>query len=149
MTLVLDASAAAKLVVEEWGSREMRALVDAEANRIGGGMMAPELILAEVGNVLWRYVSRGELPGSDAAEGLRWLPSIFRRLEPLASLAGPALHLSMTRDHPIYDCFYVELATREAAPLVTADRRLANRFRDLPAGIILLGADHPGAPSSA
>lgn len=31
----------------------------------------------------------------------------------------------LRHDHPIYDCFYLALALKEDAPLVTADRKLA------------------------
>ncbi len=53
---------------------------------------------------------------------------MFTRLVPLQALQDQALDVALRRDHPAYDCFYVALATREAAPLLTADRRLARRF---------------------
>jgi predicted nucleic acid-binding protein len=30
----------------------------------------------------------------------------------------------MELDHPVYDCFYLALAERERAPLISADKRL-------------------------
>jgi predicted nucleic acid-binding protein len=43
-------------------------------------------------------------------------------------LRDQALDLAPRRDHPAYDRFHVALAMREAGPLPTADRRLAQRF---------------------
>jgi predicted nucleic acid-binding protein len=43
-------------------------------------------------------------------------------------LQDQALDLALRRGHPVYDCFYVALAMRKAVPLLTADRRLAQRF---------------------
>jgi predicted nucleic acid-binding protein len=43
---------------------------------------------------------------------------------PVADLYEDALRLAIDLDHPIYDCFYVALAMRNQAPLVTADRKL-------------------------
>jgi predicted nucleic acid-binding protein len=60
------------------------------------------------------------------------------RLVPTAPLRARALDLALRRDHPVYDCLYVALAQREGLPLLTADRRLAERFRD-DAAVRLLG----------
>ena len=56
------------------------------------------------------------------------VPAFFTSIVDLRPLAAAALDLALRRDHPAYDCFYVALAMREAAPLATADRRLAERF---------------------
>ena len=56
---------------------------------------------------------------------IAWL---FTRLVPLRALQDQALDLALRSGHPVYDCFYVALAMREAVPLLTADRRLAQRF---------------------
>ena len=56
------------------------------------------------------------------------MAGLFTRLVPLQELQDQALDLALRRDHPAYDCFYVALAERKAAPLLTADRRLAQRF---------------------
>ena len=59
------------------------------------------------------------------------LPRLRRLIDPLVplrELESQALDLALRRDHPAYDSFYVALAMREAAPLATADRRLAERF---------------------
>ncbi|MBD0273605.1 MAG: type II toxin-antitoxin system VapC family toxin [Acetobacteraceae bacterium] len=53
---------------------------------------------------------------------------MFTRLAPLRALQNQGSDLALRRDHPVYGCFYVALAVREAAPLLTADRRLAERF---------------------
>ena len=51
-------------------------------------------------------------------------------LLPFAALAldeelrGRALAIAVDLNHPIYDCFYLALAEREHAPLISADKRL-------------------------
>ncbi|MGD9512257.1 MAG: VapC toxin family PIN domain ribonuclease, partial [Geminicoccaceae bacterium] len=42
-------------------------------------------------------------------------------------LAAAAARIARILDHPVYGCFYLALAEREAAPVVTADDRLAGR----------------------
>jgi len=122
LILVLDASAAVKLVTAEADSAAVRRTVGETP------VAAPELVLAEVGSALWKKVRLGAITAAEAREAMAGLPGLFTRLVPLEHLQGLALDIALRRDHPVYDCFYVALALREAAPLLTADRRLAQRF---------------------
>ena len=119
MTLVVDASVAAKWVLPEPRSAQAVALRTEDAD-----LIAPSLVLAEIGNALWKSVARGDLPTADVGDALRAVAGHFSRLAPLEDLAASALDLSVTLNHPIYDCFYIVLAERERAALVTADNRL-------------------------
>jgi predicted nucleic acid-binding protein len=42
----------------------------------------------------------------------------------MAELAARATEIAIALKHPIYDCFYLALAERERAPLISADKRL-------------------------
>jgi len=55
---------------------------------------------------------------------LAQLSGLFDELVQLRPLAVPALTIAHDLDHPIYDCFYLALAERERAPLISADKRL-------------------------
>lgn len=61
-------------------------------------------------------------------EAAKGIGPMFTHLVPLQALQDQAHSLALRRDHSVYDCFYVALAMREGAPLLTADRRLAQRF---------------------
>ena len=54
--------------------------------------------------------------------GLVWQLA-FRREDGLR-LQAEALALACRLNHPVYDCLYLALARREAATLISADRRL-------------------------
>ncbi|MDO9707008.1 type II toxin-antitoxin system VapC family toxin [Paracraurococcus lichenis] len=123
MTLVVDASIVLKLYLDEAGSAEAEALLSRPLL-----FAAPELLLAEVGNAAWKAVRRGGMTRDQARDALRELSNGPIVLTPLAELAAAATDLALRRDHPVYDCFYVALAQREGAPLVTADARLASAF---------------------
>jgi predicted nucleic acid-binding protein len=123
---VIDASVAVKWLVEQDGSEEARALGGPSAV-----LIAPDLILAEIASALWKY-ARALMLAEDAAKAmLARAPSAFSRLVPLEELLASAFDLSLTVPHPIYDCFYLALARRERAPLVTADERLAAAAKSL------------------
>ncbi len=47
----------------------------------------------------------------------------------MIELANRALSLAIELQHPIYDCFYLALAQRENALLITADERLLSAAR--------------------
>lgn len=119
MKLVVDASVAVKwFAAEEW-TEESRRLLAAGVDR-----HAPDLILAETTNVLWKKARRGEIEAShgyfrEAAN----LPDVLvlHRSQDLF-VRGSTIALDL--DHPVYDCIYLACAEVEGAPLVTADRRL-------------------------
>ena len=119
MTLIVDASVAVKWVVDEPGSDKALALYADE-----GDLAAPTLILAEVGNALWKKYRKNLVTGPQLKLALESLPRFFEHLCDLPELAPRARELALRLDQPIYDCFYLALAERESAALVTADARL-------------------------
>lgn len=125
--MIVDASVAVKWVVEEEGSGAARRLAEQE-------MEAPDLLLIECANILWKKTVLGDLTLAEAAVALRELQSAPVSLAPSSHLLDVALALSSELRHPIYDCLYLALADRRKRPLVTADKRLASavRNRDLP-----------------
>lgn len=119
MTLVIDSSIAFKWVIPEAGSEKARALRTTDDH-----LIAPTLIMAEMGNALWKKTMRKEIGGSEAVAALRVALSHFAEFISLDDLRETALRLAIELRHPIYDCFYLALAQRERCALVTADRRL-------------------------
>ncbi len=120
--LVVDASIMVMLASGEPGSDEADRVVESAL------LAAPELILAETANALWRKARVGNTTPAQALEAAKRVGPMLTRLVPLRHLQDQALDLALRRDHPVCDCFYIALAMREAAPLLTADRRLAQRF---------------------
>jgi predicted nucleic acid-binding protein len=116
VTLVVDASVAVKWVLPEPGSDQAAALRLEEPD-----VIAPSLVVAEIGNALWKSVSRKDLSRSEALDALRIATALFSRLVGIEDLAADAMALATDGRHPIYDCFYLALARRENAVLVTAD----------------------------
>ncbi|WP_119422363.1 type II toxin-antitoxin system VapC family toxin [Desertibaculum subflavum] len=116
---VIDASIAFKFVFAEDGAEKARDL-----HRASAEIIAPDLVLAEVGNALWKQHRRGWVTGEELALLVRQLPMLFSELTPLPELFETAASISCALDHPIYDCFYLALAEQRSDLLVTADKRL-------------------------
>jgi predicted nucleic acid-binding protein len=120
MRWVVDASVAAKWLVPEPESAAADTLLDAE-------LLAPDLLYAEVANILWKKQTRGEVEPAVVNAGVRWLLQVPLQVHDGAALFADAVSLSQRLQHPAYDCFYLALAQSAEAPLVTADRRLFER----------------------
>jgi predicted nucleic acid-binding protein len=80
--------------------------------------------VSEIGNALWKAVRRREVAGSDAIPAYRLVLRAFNMLVPNDLLHERALALAIELNHPISDCFYLALAERERATLISADGRL-------------------------
>lgn len=126
MTLVVDASIAVKWVVTEAGTEQARALIGRDT------LVAPDLLIAEACNALWRLQASGRIPREQAVAAPAELVAAIDEFYPLAPLAGRSLEIALDIGHPVYDCVYLALAERLEARLVTADRRLAAAVAGMP-----------------
>lgn len=120
-TFVVDASVAVRWLVEMPGHEQARSLLTWQHH-----LIAPDLLVAEVGNVLAKLV-RGK--ALSRKEGREALDDFFRapvRLLPGADVAARAMDLAMECGQGFYDCLYLALAERERGAFVTADQRFVN-----------------------
>jgi predicted nucleic acid-binding protein len=121
--LVIDASIAVKWVVEEDGTPEALAL------RQKAKLLAPELLVAECANILWKKVKRGELLKDEALLAAGLLQAAEFELLPTRNLFETALRISIEIDHPAYDCVYLASAVENKCHFVTADERFLRKLR--------------------
>jgi predicted nucleic acid-binding protein len=139
--LVVDASVAVKWLVPESHADAARRILS-----LNHELLAPDLIWAEVGNVIWKKWRRGEVPGHTAGDLLQ----DFRRY-PVQTFASRALmsaawDLAERYSRSFYDSLYLALAASAECPLVTADLKLYNRLKASPFGERLVWVEN--TPSS-
>jgi len=119
-SLVVDSSVAVKWYLPEPGSDRA-----AELLKSGLRLLAPDLLIPEVGNVLWKR--RRELPAPEIEAIVGALTSAPPALlYPSSVLLQGALAIALARDRSVYDSLYLALAVSEGCPLITADERLGN-----------------------
>ncbi len=123
-TLVIDASVAVKWVVEEDGTAEALTL------RQRARLIAPDLLVAECANILWKKVRREELTRDEALLAARLLQSADVELLPTRSLLETATRIAIEVDHPAYDCLYLALAKENDCRFVTADERFLRKLNE-------------------
>jgi predicted nucleic acid-binding protein len=98
-------------------------------------LSAPDLLVAECANILWKKVRRGELSANEAVFAARLLDRAEIELIPARGLMETATKLAVALDHPAYDCLYLALAERSGRSLVTADARLLRKMEATPTGL--------------
>ena len=120
-TYVVDASVAAAAFFQEEHADAARSLLVS-----GCEMLAPDLIHAEVANVIWKRHRRREINEAEASQLLADLLSLPLQITPSAWLVAPALQLALRTRRTVYDCLYLALALASDAVFVTCDKRLVN-----------------------
>jgi predicted nucleic acid-binding protein len=121
--IVVDSSVAFKwFVAEPDVDAAMELLRDEQ-------LLAPDLIIPEVMNAVWKIVRRGVLSQSQIVEVEKRLPNCFSEIVPTRELAKMALDIAFELDHPVYDGFYIALAERAGTHLITADERLQRKVK--------------------
>ncbi len=127
-TCVVDACVAAKWVLPAAGE----GLLD-QANRLlerhvkrDLQLLAPALIEAEIGNVLWKAVRRKRIGQAQAENSLRRFTELGIQTIPTFELLDRAFRIAVDCDRSFYDSLYIALALATKTELITADERLVN-----------------------
>jgi len=124
--VIIDASVAFKLIVEEPQSEEAIGWIG-RAELIG-----PTLIHAEIANALWKRVRKGELAeDSEISSRLADLARYIRTVDE-TPLVPRALGLAIELAHPVYDCVYRALAEANDDELLTADGKFISAVAGTP-----------------
>ena len=127
-TFVVDASVAAKWLLPAAGEDLLDQANDLAARHVRRELLllAPDLIGAEIGNVLWKAVRRQRISRGEAENSLRRFTDLEIHLMPTPDLLLQALQVAVTCDRSFYDSLYVALALATKTELITADERLVN-----------------------
>ena len=122
---VVDASVVVKWFLLEDHTESARSLLNE-----GFTLFAPDLVRAEVGNVMWKRWRRGDVSAEAAEEALRHLGRLPLRIRTSRPLMATAWKVSEQFGRSFYDGLYVALAEWTDSALVTADRKLYNALRE-------------------
>ncbi len=125
---VVDANVAAKWLLPAAGESLLE-----QANRLLAlhvrrdlQLLAPDLIEAEIGNVLWKAVRRNRISQAGAEKSLRRFAALAIQIVPTSDLLEQALKIAVVCDRSFYDSLYVALTIATKTQLITADEHLAS-----------------------
>ena len=127
MEFVVDASVVVKWFLPESNSDKAEALLQ---RFISDGLVltAPDHLIAEVGNTLWkRSVRRKEISVAEAEASYSDFLSLQLPLEASSTIADQAFNLAVQENHSVYDTLYLALALERSCELITADKTFTNK----------------------
>jgi predicted nucleic acid-binding protein len=124
MMWVIDTSALIRLFVPDGPIPPQAETAFNLASSATDLILAPQLLLAEAGNVLLRKRRRGELSEQEMREILQAIQTLPIRLCEHGPLLLPACALAETHGLSVYDALYLALAEQHGARLVTSDEAL-------------------------
>jgi predicted nucleic acid-binding protein len=70
-------------------------------------LSAPDLLISECANIIWKKVRLGELSDAEAMVAIRLMISADIELVPAIQLAPRAVQLACLLGHSAYDCMYL------------------------------------------
>ncbi|MBB5517513.1 type II toxin-antitoxin system VapC family toxin [Amphiplicatus metriothermophilus] len=116
---VVDASVAVKWLVRQNLSEEAYLALERYE------LIAPSLILVEIGNALWKYHEAGQASREKLRAAMAGIEAMYFLSTPIdEKLTTAALEIAADIAHPLHDCYYLALSRAAGAPLITADKRL-------------------------
>lgn len=126
--VVVDSSVVIKWFVVEPYSVEARSILDRyQAGELD--LLAPDLICAEIGNIVWKKHRFQSLAAEDAQQIIDAFHLLSLKLTSTATLLDEAYRLAVIHQRTVYDAMYLALSVREQSQLVTADEKLVNALQ--------------------
>lgn len=126
MRIVIDASVLVKWYVAEPDlAEEAQFLTDERFD-----LHAPELIIPEIGNILWKKYRHGQLTKTQVLTIVgRSCMEEELTLHSHETLFESSVQLAMETGQTVYDWMYLALALALDVPFVTADQRFSNALK--------------------
>lgn len=122
--VVTDSGVAVKWFLEEPYQDEARNILqERRAGRLR--LLAPDLIHAEFGNIVWKkHIFQG-LSETDAETALMLFRAVPLTITPAKDLLDEAYRLAVAHRRTVYDSLYLALSLRAGCRFVTADEKFA------------------------
>lgn len=119
--IVLDSSAAIRATLPQKDRALFQSIIQTEI------CSSPSLFLSETSNVLWKEVQFNALPINIARE-LQEIIHGMTEIIPDETLITQALNIALSDNHSVYDCLFIALSRELKAPILTADKKLKQKF---------------------
>lgn len=123
--LVIDASIAIKWFIPEAGSDAAIQLLSKKHH-----LLAPDLIRAEVGNIVWKLHRRQFIKTDDVYHIVNDFLAMPIDIHDSELLISNAVEIAVETGTTVYDSLYFALAVEKGAVMVTADAKLATALKD-------------------
>ncbi len=126
MIVILDVSAAMEILLQREKKEQFEQLY-----QTASWVIAPDLYVAEIANVLWKYARANIFSQADCLQytddGIAMIDDFIDARQ----LWQEALEAAIMHNHSVYDLLYAVLARRHEATLITNDGALAKICKQL------------------
>ena len=126
-TYVIDTNVLVKQVIPEADSGVAIGILELHTRGVIN-LIAPDYILTECANVIWKNARRHGMSDAELSRSLRMLQNLNITLTSQSELLEDALLFAAATGIAVYDALFCVLARREDAELITADLPLVNRL---------------------
>lgn len=126
-TYVIDTNVLVKQVIPEADSAVAIGILELHTRGVIN-LIAPDYILTECANVIWKNARRHGMSDAELSRSLRMLQNLNITLTSQSELLEDALLFAVAAGIAVYDALFCVLARREDAELITADLPLVNRL---------------------
>ena len=118
MIVVVDSSVVVKWYVNEDHTLEAERLIDSSLE-----LHAPELLLAEFGNIIWKKLRNQDIDEQLANFAIESIAKLTIVLHSHPKLIRSAYTMAVETGTSVYDWIYLSLALSLSCKFVTADRK--------------------------
>jgi predicted nucleic acid-binding protein len=132
MTVVVDASAAVEIALGSEFSQTFQEVLN-EADVV----LAPDTFPAEITNVFWKYGHHSHLPADICQHGIAYCLDLIDDYVPTQHLCREVFSESIRLEHAAYDVFYLVVARRNDAAVLTRDKKMIEAAETL--GVAAIG----------
>ncbi len=119
MTVVLDASAGIEITLNREKAVKFVTILENATS-----VITTDLYKAETCNVIWKYCEAGLITKEKGIKILELCNNLVDEYVDISSIYEEALMESLRLHHPIYDLLYFLTARRNAATLLTLNKKL-------------------------
>ncbi len=131
MIIVLDASAAIEIALKREFSNRFRELL-----RNSDLVIAPDTFPSEITNVFWKYASFSEMPHEQCEKGIDYCIDLIDDYIETKTMCREVFSESIKTNHASYDLFYLVLARRYNASILSRDNKMKKIAKGLKIKII-------------
>ena len=132
---VVDTNVVMQWYIPQKHSGKAKLLLDQFKKR-NVGLLAPDLLIPEMGNVLWKY--RETVSEGLALQILQNFFNLGIALYPSSYLIQKAYQMARTYQRSVYDSLFMALSLEQNSSFITSDERLYNAVSKKLGNILLL-----------
>ena len=121
MIVVLDANAAMEIVLNrEYGEQFKGVLKKSDL------VITPNTFASEITNSFWKYAMHKELSEEQCQKGIEYCLDLVDDFIDTNSMCKEVFSEAIDQEHSAYDVYYLVLARRNNAVILTRDKKMKN-----------------------